>query len=301
MIVQNEAAALEPVALETGGTFTLGYKEAPALAPRIVADLESAVLARRRGAGRQGREGARRRREDEKPEPPGARAAHRRREDARGARRGPRPLEPVPARAGRRGCPSRSTASKAERKKGKTTVTLTLSVPVARLARTPSARGESGAFSVFVASAAADGSFSDVVRQRQPFEIPGGDAEKADAGHFTYELPVVVAVGRGADLRRRLGRGRAGRRLPRRRGPGRKGDAAPIIAACPPASRASPSSARSRRGGAGSRTRTRASSPRCAGSASTRSSSASRGCTRSSCIRGRRIIRRREGEEEEFS
>jgi hypothetical protein len=84
-------------------------------------------------------------------------------------------------------------AAQAETKKGKTTISLTLSVPIARLVRMPSAGGESGAFSVFVASASADGGFSDVIRQRQPFDVSRADAARADAGHFTYELPVVVA------------------------------------------------------------------------------------------------------------
>ena len=84
-------------------------------------------------------------------------------------------------------------SSKAEKTRGKTTVSLTLSVPVARLARTPSPKGESGAFSVFVASASSDGSFSDVTRQRQPFDVPRADAAQADGGTFTYDLPVVVA------------------------------------------------------------------------------------------------------------
>ena len=32
-----------------------------------------------------------------------------------------------------------------------------------------------------------------MTRQRQPFDVPRGDAESAGGGHFTYELPVVVA------------------------------------------------------------------------------------------------------------
>ena len=62
-----------------------------------------------------------------------------------------------------------------------------------RDSRTPSPKGESGAFSVFVASASSDGSFSEVTRQRQPFDVPRADAAHADGGHFTYEVPVVVA------------------------------------------------------------------------------------------------------------
>ena len=89
---------------------------------------------------------------------------------------------------------SLDSASVAEAKK-KTTATLRVRVPIGGLGKAPSARGESGAFSVFVVSAAADGAFSEVVRQRRPFEIPRADAEKAAAGHFTYEVPVVVGGG----------------------------------------------------------------------------------------------------------
>jgi len=77
-------------------------------------------------------------------------------------------------------------------KKGKTTLSLPILVPIGALALVPSAGGESGAFSVFVASAGADGSFSDVTQQRRPFEIKRSELAQAKAGHFTYEVPVVL-------------------------------------------------------------------------------------------------------------
>ena len=192
MIVQNEAAALEPAALETGGTFTLGYKEAPALAHRIVSDLESAYsLGVEAPGGKAGKVLA----VDVKTRNRSLRVRARRTvvEKTPEERVEDRVLSNLFRQERGSRLPVALAAAKAERKKGKTTVTLTLSVPVARLARTPSARGESGAFWVFVASAAADGSFSDVARQRQPFEIPPGDGARADAGLFTYELPLVVS------------------------------------------------------------------------------------------------------------
>ena len=82
-----------------------------------------------------------------------------------------------------------------EAKKRKATATLRVRVPIAGLARKPTVVGESGAFSVFVASADAEGGFTDVVRQRRPYVIPREDVAKAEAGHFTYELPVVVNAG----------------------------------------------------------------------------------------------------------
>ena len=59
---------------------------------------------------------------------------------------------------------------RAEKTRGKTTVSLTLSVPVAASRARPR-RKESGAFSVFVASASSR-ELLDVTRQRQPFDVP---------------------------------------------------------------------------------------------------------------------------------
>ena len=192
MIVMNESAALEPVALKTGGAYALGYKEARELAPRIAADLDSAYsIGVEAPPGREGRPLA---------------VAVRTKDRALKVRARRTVVSKTPEERVRdrvlanlfrpereRRLPVALESSKAETTKGKTTVSLTLSVPVARLARTPSPKGESGAFSVFVASASSDGSFSEVTRQRQPFDVPRADAAHADGGHFTYEVPVVVA------------------------------------------------------------------------------------------------------------
>ena len=50
-----------------------------------------------------------------------------------------------------------------------------------------------GTFSVFVASVAPEGDFSEVTRKSQPFEVPGQDVETAKAGHYTYELEIESA------------------------------------------------------------------------------------------------------------
>jgi VWFA-related protein len=192
MIVMNEAAALEPVALKTGGTFALGYKEAPALATRIAADLDSTYSL---GVEAPGGKAGRTLSVDVKTKDRSLRVRARRSavEKTPEERVRDRVLSNLfrPERESR--LPVALAVSNAWTKRGKTTISLTLSVPIARLARAPSAHGESGAFSVFVASASSDGSFSDVTRQRQPFDVPRADAAHADAGHFTYELPVVVA------------------------------------------------------------------------------------------------------------
>jgi VWFA-related protein len=84
------------------------------------------------------------------------------------------------------------SAQKAVAKKGQLRVTLEVQVPIGRLALLPAARGVKGAFSVFVAAAGAGGEFSDVTRQRRAFEIPSRDLARAKAGHYTYELDVLV-------------------------------------------------------------------------------------------------------------
>ena len=191
MIVMNEAAALDPLALKTGGTFALGYKEAPSLASRIASDLDAAYsIGVEAPAGKAGKSLA----VDVRTKDRSLKVRTRRtvvektpeeRVRDRVLSNLFRPERSSPLRVALAG-------STAETKKGKTTVSLTLSVPVSGLVRTPSPKGESGAFSVYVASASSDGSFSDVVRQRQPYDVRG-DAALAEAGHFTYELPVVVA------------------------------------------------------------------------------------------------------------
>jgi VWFA-related protein len=192
MIVMNEAAALEPVALKTGGAFALGYKEAPTLGLRIAADLDSAYSL---GVEAPGGKAGKTLSVAVKTKDRALKVRTRRTvvEKTPEERVRDRVLSNLfrPERESR--LPVALAASNAETKKGKTAVSLTLSVPVARLVRAPSERGESGGFSVYVASAAADGSFSDVTRQRQPFDVPRADAARADAGHFTYELPVVVS------------------------------------------------------------------------------------------------------------
>ncbi|MBK9062831.1 MAG: VWA domain-containing protein [Acidobacteria bacterium] len=193
-VVHNEAAALEVVADRTGGTFSLGWREGPALAARVVADVESSYSLGVAATG--GKPGtsqavkvtvrnpaltvrARRAALERTPEE---------RVEARVLSNLFRPEPPSRLRV------SLDSAS-VEAAKKKTTATLRVRVPIGGLAKTPSARGESGAFSVFVVSAAADGAFTEVVRQRRPFEIARADAEKAAAGHFTYEVPVVVGSG----------------------------------------------------------------------------------------------------------
>jgi VWFA-related protein len=94
------------------------------------------------------------------------------------------------------------SAAKAVAKKGKLLVSLEIRVPIGSLALLPAARGVKGAFSVFVAVAGRGGEFSDVTRQSRSFEISSRELAKAKAGHYTYELDVLV---NGPDARVSVG------------------------------------------------------------------------------------------------
>jgi hypothetical protein len=193
-VTHNEASALVVLADKTGGTFSLGWREGPALAARVVADVESSYsLGVAAPSAKPGKSfdvkvtvrnpelvvRARRTALERTPEE---------RVEARVLSNLFRPEPPSRLRV------SLDSAS-VEAAKKKTTATLRVRVPIGGLVKTASERGEGGAFSVFVVSAAADGAFTEVVRQRRPFEIARADAEKAAAGHFTYEVPVVVGSG----------------------------------------------------------------------------------------------------------
>lgn len=192
--VHNEGAALEVLADRTGGTFSLGWREGPALAARVVEDVESsyslgvAASGRKPGASQAVKVTVRNPSLTVRARRTALERTPEERVEARVLSNLFRPEPPSRLRL------SLDSAS-VEAAKKKATATLHLRVPIAGLVKTPTARGASGAFSVFVVSAGADGSFSEVVRQRRPFEIPKADADRASAGHFTYEVPVVVGAG----------------------------------------------------------------------------------------------------------
>ncbi|MEO8585050.1 MAG: VWA domain-containing protein [Acidobacteriota bacterium] len=192
MIVMNERVALDTLADRTGGRFAVGFREIGDLVPHILNDLDfSYSIGVAATPGKPGRDlavdvkttdrrltvRARRSVVEKSPE---NRIKDRVlsnlfRPDTASRLRIALSVKPAPVT-----------------KKGRTTLTLPIQVPIGALALVPSAGGFSGAFSVFVASAAADGSFSDVTQQRRPFEIARAEFAKAKAGHFTYDVPVVL-------------------------------------------------------------------------------------------------------------
>jgi len=83
------------------------------------------------------------------------------------------------------------TASLASAKKAEGfRIKVEVKVPIGSLVLLPTQKGVAGAFSVYVAAVGPKGDFSEVVRQRQPFEIAAAEVETATAGHYTYAFEI---------------------------------------------------------------------------------------------------------------
>jgi hypothetical protein len=89
--------------------------------------------------------------------------------------------------------PITATATPRPGTNGKYRIRVEVRIPISALALLPSAKGAQGAFSVFVASVASAGDFSEVSRRSQQFEIPREDLEAAKAAHYTYDLEIETA------------------------------------------------------------------------------------------------------------
>jgi len=191
LILMNETVALETLADSTGGRRAVGSREIGDLVPRILSDLDfSYSIGVAAAFGKPGCNVA----VDVKTKDRRLVVRARRSvvEKSPETRIKDRVLSNLfrPDTSSRLGISLAKTAPAT--KKGKTTLSLPILVPIGALALVPSAVGESGAFSVFVASAGADGTFSDVTQQRRPFEIKRSELAQAKAGHFTYEVPLVL-------------------------------------------------------------------------------------------------------------
>lgn len=69
---------------------------------------------------------------------------------------------------------------------------LKIRIPIKHLTLLPDGEKHAGAFSVFVATSIHVGRLSEVTQQTQPFEVKPTEMERAMAGHFTYNLDLVV-------------------------------------------------------------------------------------------------------------
>ncbi len=191
MIVMNERVALETLADGTGGRLAVGFREIGDLVPRILSDLDfSYSIGVAAALGKPGRDVA----VDVKTKD--RRLVVRARRSVVLKSPETRVKDRVLSNLFRPDSFSRLAISLAktapETKKRRTTLLLPIRIPIGGLALVPSSAGERGAFSVFVAAAGADGSFSDVTQQRQPFEISRAELARGKAGHFTFEVPVVL-------------------------------------------------------------------------------------------------------------
>lgn len=71
-------------------------------------------------------------------------------------------------------------------------VPLSVTIPVAAIAVVPDGSKFAGAFSVYVVTGADDGAISDITRQTQKFELTEAETTQMKAGHFTYNLDLLV-------------------------------------------------------------------------------------------------------------
>ncbi len=76
--------------------------------------------------------------------------------------------------------------------KDRWTTTLVIRIPIANLLTLKDAKGESGSFSVFVATGSSLGSLGEVAQRTQPFSIAQADLERAKTSYYTYEFALEV-------------------------------------------------------------------------------------------------------------
>jgi VWFA-related protein len=72
------------------------------------------------------------------------------------------------------------------------TAPLKVRIPIGSLTLLPQGAKHSGAFTIYAITGGAFGEVSDVTRRTQAFDIPVSDLQRANAGHFTYNLDVIV-------------------------------------------------------------------------------------------------------------
>lgn len=188
LAVKNEMDALSFIAEKTGGVAAVGAGSIPAFIDRVSADLDSWY-----SLGYPGPTGAKRA-ASVTVRVPGRKVTVR----VRGSLVEKTPEEQMSDRVlahlfkpdGRARIPIQASSTVAPDQKGKYRVRVEIRIPIASLVLLPTAKGVAGAFSVFVASVAPEGDFSEVTRRSQTFEVPAQDLETAKAGHYTYELEI---------------------------------------------------------------------------------------------------------------
>jgi VWFA-related protein len=189
-VVANEEAALETVANRTGGLKAIGPAPIAELVPRVVEDLESYYsLGVPSPAGKSGRE------LKVAVTVSGHDVSVRTRRSLVDKTIEKRMEDRVLANLFRRDTISKMrltaiTKPAVEKRKGLYRIPFEVSVPIGSLALLPGARGSSGSFSVFVASASPTGAFTEVTRETRRFEIAPKDLERAKTSHFAYTFEI---------------------------------------------------------------------------------------------------------------
>ncbi len=191
LALNNEMEALAFVAEKTGGVATVGAGSVPAFIERVSADLDSSYslgYPAPAGGGRAASVSVRLRNRELKVRVRGSLVEKTLEEQMKD-----RVLAHLFKPDGQARIPIWATSTAAPGPKGKYRIRVEIHIPIASLVLLPTAKGVGGTFSVFVASVAPEGDFSEVTRKSQPFEVPGQDVETAKAGHYTYELEIESA------------------------------------------------------------------------------------------------------------
>lgn len=194
-VLQNEMAMREEIAKETGGLTTYGAQQIVTLLPQVADDMANYYSLAYRASTRRADQ-ARDLEVKAKDRNLRVRARTQFVEKSDESRMKDRVLAAMYGVSRESPIQLAATLGKpAGKGRQRRSVPLSVRVPIGALTLVPQGKKEAGAFSVYVLTGAERGEVSEVTRRTQPFEIPAADVAKASAGHFTYEMDVVVNNG----------------------------------------------------------------------------------------------------------
>ncbi|HET8774437.1 MAG TPA: VWA domain-containing protein [Thermoanaerobaculia bacterium] len=193
-VLLNESAALEEVAVATGGASAWGSASIAKLLPRVGDDLESYYSLAYRATAT-GKDGARRIAVTTKNPAYVVRSRKQFVEKSETTQIKDRVRSNLFQRVEGSSAPipfdvAVGTIKKTGRKRW--AVPLKIRIPIANLTTLPRGPEESGTFSVFFATGGVLGVMSDVEQRSQQFTIPRGEIARAKSSHFTYDLELTI-------------------------------------------------------------------------------------------------------------
>lgn len=193
-ILLNESAALDDVAVATGGVSAWGSAGIAKLLPRVGDDLESYYSLGYRATAT-GKDGARRIAVTAKNPAYVVRSRKQFVEKSETTQIKDRVRSNLFQRVEGSSAPipfdvAVGTIKKTGRKRW--AVPLKIRIPIANLTTLPRGPEESGTFSVYFATGGVLGVMSDVEQRSQSFTIPRGDVARAKSSHFTYDLELTI-------------------------------------------------------------------------------------------------------------